>query len=145
MNKDKTSTRTTCTKSLKEGRITGLEWRGKGCIRGGQQKCNPGAKVSTLILHPLARTKGKPLQPLGLSLLNFSLKDNLQDFPLRREPEEDHMKPFRGRTFQKGTAFHLTAVSEAHRSLMTNHFTCKTVSACHFVLFLLIFLLHYAF
>lgn len=42
--------RMTCARSLKEGRITGLEWRGKGSVMIGKQKCNLGAKVSALIL-----------------------------------------------------------------------------------------------
>ena len=53
-----------------------------------RKKCNPGANESTVILHPLAGTKGKPLHSTGSESpqIVFWLKDNsfLWDGSLRR-------------------------------------------------------------
>ena len=97
--KDKPRVRTLRTRSLKEGRITGLEWRGKGSLRRGKEKkCNPGAKESTVILHPLAGTKGKPLHSTGSEShqIVFLLKDNsfLWDGSLRRATWSHAEEPF---------------------------------------------------
>lgn len=132
--KDKPRVRTLRTRSLKEGRITGLEWRGKGSLRRGKEKkCNPGANESTVILHPLAGTKGKPLHSTGSESHQIVFFIKRQFFPVRREFEEGHMKPCRGTIFQKGNAFHLIACPEACRTLMTNHISFSFCSCSPYI------------
>lgn len=66
--------------------------------------------------------------PVGPGLLPWVfLKDSLHDIPLGRMWGY-HVKPQRS-TFQKGSAFRLTACSMVHSILVTNHLTYRTLSA----------------
>lgn len=102
----------------------------------------------------LSRGQGKCLQLIpktshftlvGPGLLNYFFTQTVCTTPPWEGCKEDLVKPRRSSTFQKGNAFCLTACSTVHSTLVTNHLTCRTLSAFHFFLALPGILLQHVF
>lgn len=131
--KDKPRVRTLRTRSLKEGRITGLEWRGKGSLRRGKEKNVIRGQWKYGNPSSSSWDQGQTTSLHWVWVSSNCLLIKRQFFPLRWEFEEGHKKPCRGSIFQKGNAFHLIACPEACRTLMTNHISFSFCSCSPYI------------